>query len=77
MRPRRLADAAKSIGSPPVCGRPTCDSADVLYQDTPVDLPLALAEGDVVRLHSTGAYTSSYSTVGFNGFAPLPTHVVG
>ena len=62
---------------PAVLAGPTCDSADVLYQDTPVDLPLALAEGDVVRLHSTGAYTSSYSTVGFNGFAPLPTHVVG
>ena len=62
---------------PAVLAGPTCDSADVLYQDIPVDLPLALAEGDVVRLHSTGAYTSSYSTVGFNGFAPLPTHVVG
>ncbi len=62
---------------PAVLAGPTCDSADVLYQDTPVDLPLSLAEGDVVRLHSAGAYTSSYSTVGFNGFAPLPTHVVG
>ena len=62
---------------PAVLAGPTCDSADVLYQDVPVDLPLALAEGDIVRLHSAGAYTSSYSTVGFNGFAPLPTHVVG
>ena len=62
---------------PAVLAGPTCDSADVLYQDTPVDLPLSLAEGDTVRLHSAGAYTSSYSTVGFNGFAPLPTHLVG
>jgi ornithine decarboxylase len=41
-----------------------------------VDLPLGLAEGDRVRLLGTGAYTSCYSTVGFNGFPPLVTHVV-
>ena len=57
---------------PCVLAGPTCDSADVLYQVTPVQLPLALAEGDVVRLESAGAYTSCYSTVGFNGFDPLP-----
>ena len=39
-------------------------------------LPLDLAEGDSVRLESAGAYTSCYSTVGFNGFDPLPV-VVG
>ena len=61
---------------PCVLAGPTCDSADVLYETTPVDLPLALAEGDTVRLLSTGAYTSAYSTVGFNGFAPLPTRLV-
>ena len=52
---------------------PTCDSLDVLYQDQMVQLPLALAEGDEVRLLASGAYTTCYSTVGFNGFAPLPT----
>ena len=26
-----------------------------------------------MRLLSAGAYTSCYSSVGFNGFAPLPT----
>lgn len=61
---------------PCVLAGPTCDSADVLYQVTPVRLPLNLAEGDVVRLESAGAYTSCYSTVGFNGFDPLPV-VVG
>ena len=35
--------------------------------------PVDLAEGDEVRLLSAGAYTSCYSSVGFNGFAPLPT----
>ncbi len=58
---------------PCVLAGPTCDSADVLYQVEPVSLPLALAEGDIVRLESAGAYTSCYSTVGFNGFDPLPT----
>jgi len=29
-----------------------------------------------VRLLSTGAYTSAYSTVAFNGFAPLSTRLV-
>jgi ornithine decarboxylase len=61
---------------PCVLAGPTCDSADVLYQVTPVQLPLTLAEGDVVRLESAGAYTSCYSTVGFNGFDALPV-VVG
>lgn len=58
---------------PCVLAGPTCDSADVLYELDPVHLPLALAEGDVVRLESAGAYTACYSTVGFNGFDPLPT----
>ncbi len=61
---------------PCVLAGPTCDSVDVLYERVPVDLPLALGEDDTVRLHSTGAYTTCYSTVGFNGFAPLPTRHV-
>ena len=40
-------------------------------------LPVTLAEGDEVRLLSAGAYTSCYSTVGFNGFDPLPTVLAG
>ena len=52
---------------------PTCDSVDVLYEKTPVRLPLTLAEGDLITFASAGAYTATYSTVGFNGFAPLPT----
>jgi ornithine decarboxylase len=62
---------------PCVLAGPTCDSADVLYERTPVQLPLRLAEGDTVRLLATGAYTSCYSTVGFNGFAPLATRLAG
>ncbi|HYN28719.1 MAG TPA: type III PLP-dependent enzyme [Dermatophilaceae bacterium] len=62
---------------PCVLAGPTCDSADVLYERRPVHLPRALAEGDVVRLRSAGAYTTCYSTVGFNGFAPMSTVLTG
>ena len=60
---------------PCVLAGPTCDSADVLYEQTMVELPLDLAEGDQVRFGCAGVYTASYSTVGFNGFAPLATLV--
>ena len=50
---------------------PTCDSADVLYDKTDYELPLALAPGDHVDFLSAGAYTTTYSAVAFNGFAPL------
>jgi len=53
---------------------PTCDSADVLYEKTPYALPLDLAIGDRIEILSTGAYTSSYASVGFNGFPPLRTY---
>ena len=70
-------EAAEGAATRPcVLAGPTCDSADVLYQDRMVDLPVSLCEGDEVRLLSSGAYTSCYSTVGFNGFDPLPV-VVG
>jgi ornithine decarboxylase len=73
-RLRTSADGGPT--GPCVLAGPTCDSADVLYEQTPVLLPLSLREGDVVRLLSTGAYTSCYSTVGFNGFDPLRTRLV-
>jgi ornithine decarboxylase len=72
----RLTTSADGPTGPCVLAGPTCDSADVLYEDRPVLLPLTLAEGDEVRLHSAGAYTSCYSTVGFNGFPPLRTVLV-
>ena len=55
---------------------PTCDSADVLYEKTSYELPLALREGDHVDVLSAGAYTTTYSSVGFNGFPPLAEHWV-
>jgi ornithine decarboxylase len=57
--------------SPAVLAGPTCDSLDVLYVEHPYRLPVDLRPGDRLLFHSAGAYTASYSTVGFNGFAPL------
>ncbi len=72
----RLSTSADGAPTGPcVLAGPTCDSADVLYEDRMVQLPITLAEGDEVRLLSAGAYTTCYSSVGFNGFAPLPTVV--
>jgi ornithine decarboxylase len=73
---RISADRPGRLG-PVVLAGPTCDSVDVLYERTPIRLPLDLTEGDIVRFRSAGAYTTCYSTVGFNGFAPLPTRIVG
>jgi ornithine decarboxylase len=43
----------------------------VLYEKRPMNLPLALKAGDRVLIRNTGAYTSTYSSVCFNGFPPL------
>jgi ornithine decarboxylase len=55
---------------------PTCDSADVLYEKEPYELPLSLTIGDEVLIEGTGAYTTTYCAVAFNGFTPLPAHVI-
>ncbi len=65
----RHGEAAET--GPCILAGPSCDSADVLYEKRPVQLPLALAPGDKLRILCTGAYTTSYSSVGFNGFPPL------
>ena len=61
---------------PCVLAGPSCDSADVLYEKRPVQLPLGLRAGDRVVIRHCGAYTSSYSSVGFNGFPPLACVVI-
>jgi ornithine decarboxylase len=55
---------------------PTCDGDDVIYQRNIYELPLALTAGDAVEFLSTGAYTASYSSIAFNGFAPLQTYCI-
>ena len=55
---------------------PTCDSADIMYEQYKYELPLNLATGDRMYWFSTGAYTTSYSSVEFNGFPPLRSYFV-
>jgi ornithine decarboxylase len=57
--------------APVILAGPTCDSADILYEKYKYRLPLSLKVGDKVRIHATGAYTTSYASVNFNGFPPL------
>jgi len=57
-----------------VLAGPTCDSADVMYEDYKYALPLNLAIGDRLYWFSTGAYTTSYSAIEFNGFPPLKAY---
>lgn len=55
---------------------PTCDSADVLYEKADYRLPKDLSIGDRLEIHATGAYTSTYASVAFNGFEPLRTYCI-
>ncbi len=59
-----------------VLAGPTCDSMDILYEDYKYKLPESIKDGDKILILSTGAYTSTYSSVYFNGFPPLPTYIV-
>jgi len=61
---------------PCVLAGQTCDSADVLYEKRPVQLPLGLKAGDRIIIRNCGAYTSTYSSVWFNGFPPLDVEVI-
>jgi ornithine decarboxylase len=61
---------------PCIVAGPTCDSVDVLYEKTPYPLPVSLAIGDKVLIEAAGAYTSTYSSVGFNGYPPLKSYVL-
>ena len=53
---------------------PTCDSMDVMYETTRYKLPITLKQGDKIYWLSTGAYTSTYASVAFNGFPPIQTY---
>ena len=61
---------------PCIIAGPTCDSVDVLYEKEPYPLPVSLEIGSKVLIEGTGAYTTTYSAVGFNGFPPLKSYVI-
>jgi ornithine decarboxylase len=62
--------------APCIIAGPTCDSVDVLYERNPYPLPVSLTIGDKVLIEATGAYTTTYSSVGFNGYPPLRQYVI-
>ncbi len=63
-------------GGPVVIAGPTCDEVDIIYNEASYELPLDLKIGDRIEVLSTGAYTSSYCSVGFNGFPPLREYYI-
>ncbi len=67
----RESDAVKQV----ILAGPTCDSMDILYEDTKYEMPAEITEGDRVYIFTTGAYTTSYSSVNFNGFPPLKAYI--
>lgn len=63
-------ETSTSAGTVVLAG-PTCDSADIMYEEAGYQMPQELEIGDKVYWLATGAYTNSYSSVEFNGFPPL------
>lgn len=76
IRYRLRTDKDGDDHSPCIVAGPTCDSADVLYEKNHYPLPVTLKCGDEVLIEGTGAYTTTYSAVAFNGFEPLRSHVI-
>ncbi len=76
IRYRVVTDRDGGPTGPVVLAGPSCDETDVLYDRAGYEMPLDLAVGDQVRILSAGAYTSSYASVGFNGFPPLAEHYI-
>ncbi|MBI3505599.1 MAG: type III PLP-dependent enzyme [Proteobacteria bacterium] len=59
-----------------VLAGPTCDSADVMYEKADYRLPVDLEPGDRLEIRATGAYTTTYSAVAFNGLEPLKCYCI-
>jgi ornithine decarboxylase len=71
-----VRSARAGATAPVVLAGPTCDSADVLYERSRYELPLDLAIGDRLEIEAAGAYTTTYASVGFNGFEPLRAYCI-
>lgn len=69
-------DRDHEVMGPCILAGPSCDSADVLYEKRPVALPLGLKSGDRIWIRNCGAYTTTYASIGFNGFPPLDVVVI-
>ena len=69
---RRTATRRRPASSP---ARPAIRST-CCTRRTPYPLPVSLAIGDKVLIEAAGAYTATYSSVGFNGYPPLRQYVI-
>jgi hypothetical protein len=49
---------------------------DILYEQYKYAFPDTMKEGDRLYIFTTGAYTQSYSSIGFNGFPPLKSYLI-
>lgn len=83
---RFVTDKDGEEDGPVILAGNSCDSADLLYEQTEYRMPLSLTEGDIVQIRSAGAYTTSYAAgawvnnqpvPGFNGFPPPRIQVIG
>ena len=71
-----IVSARRGEPMPVILAGPTCDSADVLYERSGYTLPEDLSVGDRLEIGSTGAYTTTYAAVAFNGFEPLGAYCI-
>ena len=71
-----LTDRDHEATAPCILAGPSCDSADVLYEKRPVELPVGLRSGDRFSIRNCGAYTSTYASSGVNGFPPRDGGVI-
>jgi len=71
-----IVSGRKGAPAPVVLAGPTCDSADILYEKADYRLPDDIEIGDKLEIRATGAYTTTYASVAFNGFEPLKTYCV-
>ncbi len=65
----------EDVGEVAIAG-PTCDGMDIMYKDYKYKLPMSLKSGDYLYIHSTGAYTTTYCSVAFNGFKPIKDYYI-
>ena len=68
---RRRRDGALRASPARPAIRPTCST-----RRRPTSCRCRSTIGDEVLIEGTGAYTTTYSAVAFNGFAPLKTYVI-
>ncbi|MSO92993.1 MAG: type III PLP-dependent enzyme [Rhodospirillales bacterium] len=71
-----IVSARNGRPEPVILAGPTCDSMDVLYERADYRLPNDLKVGDRLEIRATGAYTTTYASVAFNGFQPLAAYYI-